>query len=146
MKTLISILIIGFTVTAVSTLSFGKSFRNNDLQDKTDQVEKGTYTCPMHSGVVSDKPGKCPECKMNLVKKEAVKDTYTCPMHAEVMQDKAGKCPKCKMNLVKKEIGKEVYTCPMHSEVMQDKPGKCPKCKMALEKKEPAKKTESKTM
>ncbi len=28
------------------------------------------YTCPMHPEVVSDKPGKCPKCGMNLVLKE----------------------------------------------------------------------------
>lgn len=28
------------------------------------------YTCPMHPSVVSDKPGVCPVCNMNLVKKE----------------------------------------------------------------------------
>ena len=27
------------------------------------------YVCPMHSDVHSDKPGKCPKCGMNLVKK-----------------------------------------------------------------------------
>ena len=28
------------------------------------------YTCPHHPEVSSDKPGKCPKCKMKLVKKE----------------------------------------------------------------------------
>ena len=28
------------------------------------------YTCPMHPEVVSDEPGKCPECGMNLVLKK----------------------------------------------------------------------------
>jgi hypothetical protein len=157
MKTLISILLIGLMVTSVTNPGIGKSarcFDSNEKMDKTQinpqekmgMVEKESYTCPMHANVVSDKPGKCPKCKMDLVKKEAIKDIYTCPMHADVALDKPGKCPKCKMNLVKKEIEKDVYTCPMHSEVIQDKPGKCPKCKMTLEKKEPAKKTESKTM
>ena len=30
-----------------------------------------TYICPMHPTVVSDKPGSCPICGMDLVKKEA---------------------------------------------------------------------------
>jgi heavy metal-binding protein len=31
------------------------------------------YTCPMHPDVVSDQPGKCPRCGMNLVKRDAPK-------------------------------------------------------------------------
>ncbi|WP_395805956.1 heavy metal-binding domain-containing protein [Daejeonella sp.] len=27
------------------------------------------YTCPMHPEVLSDKPGSCPDCKMDLVVK-----------------------------------------------------------------------------
>ncbi|MEI7542760.1 MAG: heavy metal-binding domain-containing protein [bacterium] len=27
------------------------------------------YTCPMHPEVISDKPGKCPKCGMELVVK-----------------------------------------------------------------------------
>ena len=32
-------------------------------------TQKAVYVCPMHSDVVSDKPGKCPKCGMDLVKK-----------------------------------------------------------------------------
>jgi hypothetical protein len=31
------------------------------------------YTCKMHPEVISDKPGKCPKCGMDLVKKDSVK-------------------------------------------------------------------------
>jgi hypothetical protein len=36
---------------------------------------KMVYTCPMHSDVISDKPGKCPKpgCGMTLVKKTDAK-------------------------------------------------------------------------
>jgi|WetSurMetagenome_2_1015567.scaffolds.fasta_scaffold921487_1 hypothetical protein len=70
------------------------------------------YTCVMHPEVISDKPGKCPKCKMGLVKGEAKKtmgiksDVYTCPMHSDVKSDKPGKCPTCKMNLVKEKDNK----------------------------------------
>jgi len=36
------------------------------------------YTCKMHPEITSDKPGKCPKCGMDLVKKETVvKDSAT---------------------------------------------------------------------
>ncbi len=38
---------------------------------KTEQLAKDeTYTCTMHNEVMSDKPGKCPKCEMNLVKQK----------------------------------------------------------------------------
>ena len=70
------------------------------------------YTCTMHPEVISDKPGKCPKCKMDLVKMEPKKAmemtsaVYTCPMHPDVKSDKPGKCPKCGMNLVKEKKDK----------------------------------------
>jgi hypothetical protein len=75
-------------------------------QQKKESDVKTVYTCPMHSEVVQDKPGKCPKCGMDLTAKEVKKDTYLCPMHSEVTQDKPGKCPKCGMNLVLKEPAK----------------------------------------
>jgi len=34
---------------------------------KTTPVTKPLYTCPMHPEVISDQPGQCPKCGMNLV-------------------------------------------------------------------------------
>lgn len=28
------------------------------------------YSCPMHPEVISDKPGSCPKCGMNLVERK----------------------------------------------------------------------------
>lgn len=42
-----------------------------------------TYTCTMHPEISSDKPGKCPKCGMDLVKKE----TSQLPDSAAVLTD-----------------------------------------------------------
>ena len=39
---------------------------------------KDSYTCPMHPEVTSDKPGKCPQCGMDLQKKSMMQG----PAHA----------------------------------------------------------------
>ncbi len=41
-----------------------------NLVSLTDSTDTKTYTCPMHPEVISDKPGKCPQCGMNLELKE----------------------------------------------------------------------------
>ncbi len=38
---------------------------------KTDEAQQETYTCPMHPTVVSQTPGVCPVCAMDLVRKHA---------------------------------------------------------------------------
>lgn len=68
----------------------------------TKTTKKTVYVYPMHADVVSSKPGKCPKCKMTLVKK-SVAALYTCKMHPEVLSLKPGKCPKCHMALTKKK-------------------------------------------
>lgn len=101
------------------TLAVAQSKTESDKKQpsstKTEMRKDSTYyTCPMHSEVKMDKPGKCPKCGMTLEKKtmkmtevknekkEAVK-TYTCSMHPEVKSDKPGKCPKCGMEMIEKK-------------------------------------------
>ena len=109
------------------------------------------YSCPMHPDFVSDKPGKCPKCNMDLqlTTKEKMKadvsKNYSCPVHLDVYSHDPGKCPKCgrKLNLSPKEQMKaeavKLYTCPMHPEVALDKEGNCPKCGKALVEKKAGK-------
>jgi Cu(I)/Ag(I) efflux system membrane fusion protein len=39
---------------------------------KVGKAEKYIYTCPMHPTVIKDRPGACPVCGMNLVKKSVI--------------------------------------------------------------------------
>lgn len=85
------------------------------------EVQKTTYTCPMHPKEISDKKGKCSKCGMDLiVSKETVhkatakgtqtattvKSKYVCTMDGST-SDKPGKCPKCGMALVESKNDKK---------------------------------------
>jgi FtsP/CotA-like multicopper oxidase with cupredoxin domain len=59
------------------------------------------YTCPMHSEVVSEEPGSCPQCGMKLM---PAATTYTCPMHPEVVSEEPGRCPDCGMKLLPSQL------------------------------------------
>jgi transcription initiation factor IIE alpha subunit len=132
-------------ILAVALIISAPAIFAQEKAGKKDTAQHATYyTCPMHSDVVTDKPGKCPKCGMdlNLSAKEEMKAkiarTYTCPIHVDVASNKKGLCPQCgkKLTFSKKEQMKaevaKVYSCPMHADVTDSKDGKCPKCGMAL--------------
>lgn len=51
-----------------------KAQENPTIKLEEKENSKATYTCPMHPQIISEKPGKCPICGMNLVLKEEGKE------------------------------------------------------------------------
>ncbi|MBO9199609.1 MULTISPECIES: heavy metal-binding domain-containing protein [Niastella] len=93
-------------------VAFSQDKKSNMPKSKSDTGVVKTYTCPMHPNVLSNKPGKCPQCGMALIEKIM----YVCPMHPEVVSDKPGKCPKCGMQLkIMSDTPKHKHTDSTHS-------------------------------
>jgi Cu(I)/Ag(I) efflux system membrane fusion protein len=157
---------------------------NETMLEHAQQHADPSYVCPMHSGVVSDQPGDCPICGMDLVEQDTDESaehasepmssamegsaiehgqkhadpSYVCPMHPGVLSDQPGDCPICGMDLVEQDTDEHAehatepmssamegsaiehgqkhadpsYVCPMHPGVLSDQPGDCPICGMDL--------------
>jgi transcription initiation factor IIE alpha subunit len=126
------------TLTILSVAVLAQDTTTKKIKAPKQKTEKVKYSCPMHSDITSNKPGKCTKCGMDLtlspkekMKMEVMK-TYTCPMHPDETSDKSGKCSKCGMDLKETEKTVKAYSCPMHSDVTSANPGKCTKCGMDL--------------
>ena len=65
MKTKYATALLALTVVAILALAGCKRAE----ESKADTAKK-QYTCPMHPEVVSDHPGKCPKCNMELTEKK----------------------------------------------------------------------------
>ena len=65
-----------------------------------DVPEGAVYTCPMHPDVITEEPGRCPECGMKLLPMESPPTSYVCPMHPHVTSDSPDRCPECGMKLM----------------------------------------------
>jgi len=77
-------------ITALSTfvLSCGSgASKTPDKFDKKEVSSEAYYTCSMHPEIHSDKPGKCPKCGMELIKKEsAINDSTLTQTPDSLMQ------------------------------------------------------------
>ena len=82
--------------------------------DETAQVQ--LWTCGMHPNVITEEPGQCPICWMNLtpVKNTAEAEEQAMDEHAE------------------ESAQVQLWTCGMHPNVITEEPGQCPICGMNL--------------
>jgi putative DNA topoisomerase len=153
MKTIIILIVATFA--AFATFAQKSKANNTTTRSSVDTLQ---YSCPMHPDIVSNKPGKCSKCGMDLTlsKKEQMKqevthtNTYTCPMHKEVVSAHEGICAKCGSKLVIDRTSSKhavtVYTCSMHLQVVSNEAGKCPICGASLKKENiPADSTKAKS-
>ena len=77
MKTKISLIALVVVAVILSAgigflIAYSTDLKGESIPDST--VVKAEYTCPMHPEVISDVPGQCPKCGMDLVLKEDPKE------------------------------------------------------------------------
>jgi len=83
----------------------------NDHQPPAPESATGAqlWTCGMHPNVITDEPGFCPICQMDLVPltheaahtaDHAEEMVWTCPSHDVITEEEAGECPICGRDLV----------------------------------------------
>jgi hypothetical protein len=73
-KLFILILTQVITLPVFSTLQLSSELNKPEAEFTADTLRNDTiivYTCPMHPEILSNKPGNCPKCGMELVKKSS---------------------------------------------------------------------------
>lgn len=73
-KFLILIITQAFTLPVFCTWQTGSELNKPETDFAADTLRNDTiivYTCPMHPEILSDKPGNCPKCGMELIKKSS---------------------------------------------------------------------------
>jgi Cu(I)/Ag(I) efflux system membrane fusion protein len=103
------------------------------------------YICPMHPQVVSDRPGECPICHMDLVPAPEVSGATSASAAPTATASASASAPApsaaphhhaAPPATASADAGSPAaprgYTCPMHPDVHTDAPGRCPYCGMDL--------------
>lgn len=113
------ILAAAVVVAAFMWFSYGKAQLGSGPTVSASGAPK--YHCPMHPQIVSNEPGECPICHMDL---EPISSERTGML---------GDAGSQQMAAPRTADAGATYSCPMHPEVRSATPGRCPICKMDLE-------------
>jgi hypothetical protein len=130
-------LLVLIVAVSITYSGFSQDQKGKTQHHKSDSTMKKTYTCTMHPEVVSDKPGKCPKCGMNLVEKKAGYQHRDSSMHKmpmnkmrkERMDTSMHKMPMNKMHKMDSSIHKMPMN-KMREKRMDTSMHKMPKDKM----------------
>ena len=112
----------------------------DEQQTQREAQAEDIYSCPMHTEVTTNKPGKCTICGMNLVKKDTSQNAQTAKPTAH---DKIAQAKKL-LHEAKQALGAEGkykccieegcdrcaldhQSCPCYADLKADKPV-CPDC------------------
>jgi Cu(I)/Ag(I) efflux system membrane fusion protein len=118
--------VVRWAILAIALLAAGGTWWSFAFAQQGTSADSAKYQCPMHPQIVSDQPGECPICHMNLE-----------PISADRMQKAPTAAPAATPSTGQAHNhpwdGGVEYICPMCPEFHEDKPGRCPKCGMNLE-------------
>lgn len=67
----------GLALVVIGLAACSGNASNKTAADSITRTAAVIYTCKMHPEVISNKPGKCPKCGMDLIKKEDLKKDST---------------------------------------------------------------------
>lgn len=113
MKNRFLVIVLIFAVLAGSGIYYFKFVKTVDIH-KEHREEKQLYTCPMHPQIISDRPGSCPICGMDLVpikKLEESKESAPANLsNVSLMPDMAQKLGIVYEKVSVRDIVKEIKT------------------------------------
>ncbi|MBV7316327.1 efflux RND transporter periplasmic adaptor subunit [Shewanella sp. NIFS-20-20] len=125
----------GIGLAAPSALAVAQSPATEQVSITAHENHQGHYYCPMHPQETSDQPGRCPICKMFLVKDEE-EEASAEHQHSSTPASQAATmlAPIQELKpLTSNNQAKVKYVCPMHPHIISDDQGSCPICGMDLE-------------